>query len=273
MRANAATKTVAATEEAKPVQDVDGDINGTRSLATRSTQTTALGEVSGEGADEIKLPWLTIVHGTSKIVTEGYNPGDIVLDKSQLLVKRNEPLEVVILKVRTYWKEWVSGERFQQGDRGTVFATAAEVADYGGTTTWNNNTSPATKPTHSLAATVSMLVRRPKDVICGMFGEDILGDGFDYAPAQIGFDKTAYKDTVPAINSAARFALARNGLPSGVWALSTTHKQRKEGAPGIVPVLKLVGNLTPEALAKVNVLLGKLAAPSADDVNGDVDDV
>jgi len=270
MRANAATKTVTVTEgDTKQVQDVESDIAGTSStaaVATRSTQALALGEVSGEGADEIKLPWLTIVHGTSKIVAQGFNPGDIVLDKSQLLVTKGNPLEIIILKAATYWKEWVSGEAYKAGVQATVYRTMEEVKANGGTVAWDNtNPDKGVPPSHSLAVTLSLLVRRPKDVICAMFGQDILGDGFDYAPAQIGFDKTAYKDTMPAINSASMFALARNGLPSGVWALSTMHKQRKDGTMGIVPVLKLVGNLTPDALAKVKAMLGRMAAPGVED--------
>lgn len=259
MRANAGRK-----------DEVDNDINGTStSVATRGTQALTLGGVTGEGAGEIKLPWLTIVHGTSKIVAQGYNPGDIVLDKTQLLVKKGDPLEIVILNARTYWKQWLSQEAYKAQVQATTFNTEAEVIANGGTTTWDNsdpNPGKGVPPTHSLAVTLSLLVRRPKDTICAMFGQDILGDGFDYAPAQIAFDKTAYKAIMPVINSAKSFALARNGLESGVWALSAVHKAFKNGTPGIVPTLRLVSNLTPEALAKVKAILSSMAEP---EVGGD----
>jgi hypothetical protein len=250
MRANAAKR-----EEVE--QEVENDISGpSTAMATRRTDAPMLGGVTGEGDCEIRPPWMTIVHGTSK-TSASFDVGSIILDKTSLLVKKGEPLEVVILSAPTYWKEYTTGP-YDPDNRPRQFNSKAEVLEAGGTVTWNNNTDPATPPTFSLAADLRLLVRKPKDIICGMFGEDLLGDGHDYAPALFSIDKTAYKRVMPEIISAEKVSLARRGLRSGVWVLKTGTEILK-GKPVIVPSIKLVSALSPEAMQRIEDLFGSVA--------------
>lgn len=221
--------------QADVLEDEGGDEN--TSMILHSRDAVALGGIGGAtDTSGLRLPWLKMVHGVGKLA-EKFNPGDIVLADEHLLVKKNEDLHVVILSVFEYWKEFV-----EFGSRMTArkFLTKAEVHAAGGTTEWVNKPAKI-PPTFAEAIDLKLLIRKPKDLICGLFGMEF--EGNEYAPANMSFDGVAAKRVAPVVKMAAGFSLAnRPGrLLSGVFALRTVTEIGNHG-PVIRPKIALSGH-------------------------------
>lgn len=192
---------------------------------------------------QLKLPTLKIAHGVGKL-SETFNPGDWVLADTNLLAKKGEAIEVVILGTRSYWKEYT--EFVPGGPQPRQFFTKKEVLEAGGTTEWTDGVGP----TFNRAMEIMMLVRKPKDLICALFGVDV--GAHTYAPAQWYVDKSAYRTVAPTLESAAAFSLRKRGLESGVFKLTTKSVKAKSGNLVVVPSIELGSHLTDAELTQLH---------------------
>jgi len=209
-------------------------------LATRGD--VAVGAVAGDfSQSDLRMPRLQIAYGVGGLA-ENFQPGDLVLAQDNLLVHKGEPLQLIVCSAVAYWKEYLSREQFASGTRPRTFMTEAEVRTNGGTTTWVGDKGPS----FSKAMDLKMLIRKPKDLVCGLFGLTL--SGVEYAPAVWSVDKSAYRRVSPVILSAAMFALKAKGLLSGLFELKT-QTEKINGNVTVVPSIKLVGH-NDEALVK-----------------------
>lgn len=217
-----------------------------------------LGVVDGDvSATDIQLPRLSLVYGVGKLSAE-FNPGSFVLAGENLLVQKNEPLNVIILQATQYWKEYTTKEMFDNGQLPRSFTTAAEVHEAGGTTEWNGPVGP----TFKRAMQLKMLIEQPANVICGLFGVTI-GDT-KYAPAKWDVDKSAYTRIGPVVNSAARFTLAEKGLLGAVFELRTkSETSKKSGNVVVVPTIKIARFNTDETIAEIKALFAQQTSDQA----------
>lgn len=239
-----------ADEVAAEVMGDDNAQGDTTAVAvhTKPAASLAMGEVSGEiTAEDIGMPKLAIAYGVGKL-SEKFNPGDVILSDDSRLVGKGEPLNFVVVGLHQYWKEYLSNELYQSGARPRTFETEAEVWKAGGTTAWVGDD----KPSFSKAMDLKLLVERPKDLICGLFGIELGGKVF--APAIWYLDKSGYKRVSKVVLGAASFSLKTRGITSGIFELKTANV-KVNGNNIIVPEVRLVGHNTDEFLAEMRKLL------------------
>lgn len=202
---------------------------------------------------DIRLPRLQIVYGVGDLAMV-YVPGDLVLGKENLLCHKSEPLNMIVLATYTYWKEYGTPEMNAQGLRPRAFATEKEVLANGGTTQWGPPGSP--KPTFSKAIDLKILIRKPKDLVCGLFGTLLADDGFEYAPAIWTADKKAYGRVGPTIISNKNFALRTRGLISGLFELRVNIETTGNNPPRVMPMptFKLTGHNSDAVVGAIKAL-------------------
>lgn len=247
--------------EAKMDTAVADEMNDDAALVAVS-RNAALGEVAGDiSASDIRLPRLQLTYGVGALA-ESFAPGDWVLDKENLLAHKDEPLRVVLLSAFKYWKEYLSNEQFAAGQRPRAFATDAEVVQNGGTIEWVNGVGPTFSP----AMDVKLLIEKPKDLVCGYFGLDI--DGVMYAPVIWTVDKTTYNKVAQTITLMSKFTLAKRGLCSGVFQLSSTVQKNNKGRVVPYPNLKLVGNNSDSFLNVLSVLFNQPVHAEVKQISG-----
>lgn len=237
------------------------DEHAETAVTVRKSQGLALGQVTGDvDYDNLRLARLQIAYGVGKLAAK-FAPGDLVLGGDSLLVKKGEPLNVIILTADNYWKEYISQQQFQAGIRPRNFATVDEVIKAGGTTEWKDG--PDGKrigPSFSRAMDMKLLIEQPKDIVSGLFGVPVAGKL--YAPAIWSVDKSAHRRVEGVVNSAARLSLRTRGLHSAVFQVTTTIELiNKNNTP--IPNIKLLTHLSDEAVKEIEVLFGRVAAAAA----------
>ncbi|TFH41377.1 MAG: hypothetical protein E4H01_15095 [Lysobacterales bacterium] len=222
-----------------------------------------LGQVDGDNShDSQQLPRLQIAYGVGKLATN-FRPGDLVLAKENLLVHKGEPLNVIILMVSKYYKEYLTPDAYKAQMQPRVYTTRAEVLAAGGTTEWGAKdpvTGRSPGPTFNGAMDLKMMIQKPKDVVCGLFGTPIGGE--EYSPAIWSVDKTAYKRIDPVVSNSARFALRTRGIYSAIFQICMAIEQVNGNATP-VPQIKLLSHLTDEAVAEIKALFQD-SAPAAE---------
>jgi hypothetical protein len=220
------------------------------SMEVMSTSSMELGAVQGEvSADDIRLPRLQIAYGVGGL-SENFAPGDLVLGGEERLVGKGEPLNLIILNVRQYWKERLDSAAYAAGISPRQFETEAEVVADGGTTRWVGQVGP----NFGKALTLRMLIEKPEGLVCGLFGIPI-GDK-EYAPAVWDVDKSAYKRIGPVVLSSAQFSLRKRGLLSGTFTVFT-RSEKINGNNTVVPVIKLSAHNTDEQIADIKMAFGQ----------------
>jgi hypothetical protein len=213
-----------------------------------------LGAVQGEmGPDDIILPRLKITYGVGALA-ENFTPGDIVLADDNCLAHKEEDIDVIFLNVTQYWKEYLSNDDFKAGIRPRTFMSAAEVHNAGGSTKWINGVGPS----FMRAMCLKMLIKKPDDLVCGLFGIPI--DGAEYAVAVWDIDKSAYKSAGPVILSASQFSLRERGLLAGKFTMHTHMDKKKTGNIVPIPMIKLAGYNSDEVIAEIKAVFN--GAPS-----------
>jgi hypothetical protein len=228
-----------------------GDSVADDAVALRAT--TELGQLGGEiGAQDLQAPYLQITYGVGGLA-ENYSLGDLVLGGENLLVHKDTPLELVILRAFVYWKEYLSNEDFKAKIRPRTFATEADVHKAGLTTTWTRGPDGTDQgPQCNRAMRMDLIIEQPKDVVCGLFGVEL--EGKLYAPARFAVDKTAYRKLAPVIVASAKYRLQpKGGLYVGRFQLTTTVGKVNSNVT-VIPSIKFVGENTPDFIASVRQL-------------------
>jgi hypothetical protein len=253
-----AKKTVESTEVDKGlVKEMEGKEDSGAYLPAQQGG-MALGEVQGEiNNSDLQLPRLKLTYGVGALA-EFFTPGDIILADDNKLASKGEPIKLIILNATQFYKEYLTGEQFNAGQRPRVYMTEAEVIANGGTTRWNNGIGPS----FSNAMNLKMLIKRPDDLVCGLFGVPV-GDA-EYAAAVWDIDKTAYKRVGPVVLAAANFSLRKRGLISGVFTLETKMEKTKNGNIVPVPILKLAEHNTDEEMEEIKSYFAPQPAPTPD---------
>jgi hypothetical protein len=135
------------------------------------------------------------VYGTSAKLIGRFQVADLVLggeNKIAGFLKDGSypPMTILIGRVRKYWKEYLSQEKWKAKLTPKIFKTEQEAINAGFTTQWDNSGPVGKGPEVSGAMDMHLLIKKPKDLICSLFwvldGEDA------YAPARWFIDKKAY---------------------------------------------------------------------------------
>jgi len=229
------------------VLDEMKDVAEETALATQGGMD--LGAVEGEvSAEDIRLPRLQIAYGVGGL-SEHFNPGDLVLNGEEMIVAKGDPIEVIFLNVRQYWKERLTATDYAAGMTPRQFPTEKEVLAEGGTTRWKDGVGP----TFNKALNMRMLIKKPEGLVCGLFGIPV--GGAEYAPAVWDIDKSAYKRVAPVLLSSAQFSLRQRGLLSGTFSLFT-RSEKINGNNTVVPVIKLTSHNTDEQIKDIQTAFG-----------------
>lgn len=217
---------------------------GTGAVARANTEGLTLGAVDGDtSSEDFRLPRLKIAHGVGGLA-ENFNPGALVLADENLLANRGEPINVIVLNATTYWKEY----KYTPGQPPRTFNSEAEVLTAGESTRWVDGQGP----TFNKAMCLKILIQKPKELICSLFGVPV-GE-HEYAPAVWDVDKSAYKRVAPVINTAASFSLRnRGGLLAGMFEIKTRAEQ-VNGNTTNVPIFKLISHNTDEEIDQIKTL-------------------
>lgn len=229
----------------------DTDTQATNLPAPANNSPMHLGAVEGEvNPMDMKLPRLQMAYGVGGL-SENFNPGDLVLGGEYLLAKKGEPLRIVLLNVKKYYKQYLTREDYDAGVIPATYNSESEVLQNGGTTRWINGVGPS----FTSAMNLKILIEKPEDLICGLFGID-LGGGKVYAPAVWDVDKSAYARVGPAVLTSINFALRERGMLSGVFEVSSrTDKINGNMTP--VPTIRLVDHLSDEEIEAIKSLFSK----------------
>ncbi|MGA0406456.1 MAG: hypothetical protein ACO3PR_00075 [Limisphaerales bacterium] len=190
---------------------------------------------------DVNLPRINIVAKTSQLVDDGFTPGAIVLNKEVELVKKDEPLKVIVLNMLKQFQEDVAwGE-----DRAPrVFNSHTELEAAGFSTEWGSPN--LCRP----MAHITMMIEAPDGL--SNEGAELFPYEFNeklYAMAVLTASKSAYKTTAKEIATFAAFAQG-----AGVWttAWNLTSKLRTEGdVSWFSPALKRAGRINDDLLAFV----------------------
>jgi hypothetical protein len=238
-------------------EDLPTELMGDEDTPTALTHRTSGALLNPNAGFELDIegarpPYLTIVHGVGE-AAETFNPGDLILQKEYLVCPKGKNLEVIILNIVQYYKQRVSSEDWSAGVRPKTFATKEEAREAGFSVEWGLDGSG---PDVSPAMDLTLLIRKPDDVVCGLFGIDI-GDGEEYAIAKLSSDKTAYRYLINDIGLIIKTKLARTGVFSAVWNLYTEmSKPSKRGNRTQVIRAKFVEMLEDDVIQSITSVMG-----------------
>ncbi len=212
----------------------------------------SLGEVGGEtGAVIGGLPFLKTGFGQGK--HEHLPKGCLILGEDNVLALTGEKLRITILTTQFYWKEYLTGSDYSPDVIPRRFATAQEVAQNGGTTDWTGERGARKAPSFKIAVLSKIIIQKPKDIVCGLFGVTI--GGIDYAPAIWDVDKTSADKVAPTIKNDSMLSLRQRGMHSGIYELSTHSVKFPSGYSSYVPKLRLVDYHTDEVKKEIEEAL------------------
>lgn len=241
------------------VLDVE-EISDAEQTSIMLRESMALNQVVGDlSGSDLRVPRLQIAYGVGGLA-EKFTPGDLVLGGDTLLVKKGDPLTVVIMSALVYWKEYLNKDQYASQIRPRIFRTDKEVKANGGTTEWVNGVGP----TFNKAMDLKLLIKQPAGIVCGLFGLELAGDM--YAPAVWSIDKSAYRRVGPTVISTATFALKARGLVSGLFEIRTSMEKINNNIT-VVPSIKLVKHNSDEFVKQIHTTFDSL--PAAAGLEGD----
>jgi hypothetical protein len=220
-------------QEVEPVQPLAEEANS--SLALR--ESTAVGAVTGDvSAKDIPMPLLSVVYGVGELATK-FSPGDLVLDREHLLVKKTEPLTAILVSAEIYWKEYLDQAAYAASMVPRIFRTEEEVTAVGGSTVFGPN---GERPTFKRAMSLKMLLEKPSNLECYLFNIDLLGS------RGVGLE----------IIKQSSFALKQRGLLAGRWQITTAYEEI--GANKVIsPSIKLLPKQHTDAeIAEIKAAIG-----------------
>lgn len=215
----------------------------------------AMGSPQESLKDQVSAPVLQLVHAVGTLAKGGtFNPGDMVLDKTHLVVPKGKSIRMIVLGFTRFFKEYCSPERWNSGDRNMrVFATAAEAHAAGFTTETNPLTQQ--RATAPMAMQWAMLLEKPADLICEQFF--VHANGQSYAPARMYLERSAWWAVSKPFSMAASFSHkpvseGGRGIHSAVWTLKAgTYTAKASGNSSWVPNIALAGSLTDDEIKAI----------------------
>jgi len=223
------------------------EVNGSELPVPAGTNVVlSLGEVSGDiDRRDLILPRLNIVQGVGPM-SELFDSGDIVLNGETLIVPKETPVQLTVLSIKKSFEEWLAYD--PDGPRPRLFETVESLQEADLWTDWRNNERPPARE----IATAMLLINKPEELESVSFSTKV-GEK-DCAVAVWTIRGSAYARAAKKIFSAASLELARTGLLSGLWELSTK-KESVNGNPIAVPVLMLKGRNSEETVKSITEAL------------------
>lgn len=242
-------------------EGLGGEEAGAEAAAVGSTYVPALRagmalEQPGPSALDmtgIRPPYLSLVHGTSKDLLEKFNQGDLVLSKDFAAARKGEAMPAIILGIDQFWKERVTQDQWNDGRRPRIFRNKEEAREAGLRVDWEGDIGPDAGP----AMDVLLLIRKPKDRECGLYGVDIGimdgGNPTEWAICLMSFDKTGYRVMANDTFNTIRFKLGKSGTYSALWEFRTElgAPAKKTGNRPFVVRAKFTGMLDPMVVANI----------------------
>lgn len=216
---------------------------GSDSKAVMVRPPLAVGEPSQQFVGNMQLPYLTIVQGVGEL-SDSFAKGDFVLSKEYRLAGKGEPLRIIILNFRQYWKEYVDSVSWSKGVRPRQFQTAAEAVAAG--LTVERDPITGALPTAPVAMIWSLLIEKPKDLMCDLFC--IRANDKEYAPALFPVERSAFLSVSTPFGLAANHTTKARGLYSVVWEMKTVVYTAKTGNTTWVPKIQIVEHLNDEQI-------------------------
>jgi len=189
----------------------------------------------------ITPPYLSIAYGVGGLSEAGYNPGALVLDKKHLIAEKMEPVRMIIINYKEYWKEYISPARWSAGDRPKSFMSEAEAHNAGFTTQYDPVTGSL--PTAPGALALTLLIEKPEKLVCQLFC--IEANGKLYAPAIMPVEKSGYTAIRNDFGMAVRHTTKLRGIYSVIWEMKTiSRKAKSTGNSTWVPNIRIVQTMT-----------------------------
>lgn len=235
-------------------QDIPAELGGSGGEGGYVPSTRTPGAlVGGTTIDDLdeedtRKPYLTVAHGVGK-AADTFNPGDFVLDGQYLLSTKADKLELVILAVDQYQKEYLPYS--EGGPMPRQFPSKQAAQDAGLRVAWVNGEGPEVRP----AMDMIVLIRCPEDNTCPLFNID-LGDGHKYAAALFSRDKTAHQVLFEDIRHVAKGKLKSTGWHGGSWEFYTDLHHFKNGNKTWVSRARFVEMLDDKVYTAINDTLG-----------------
>jgi hypothetical protein len=238
-------------KNANKVEVEEGGVADAEALALMDEETAlaetgggsmALGQVSGSiDKTDLIIPRINIVQNVGPL-SEGFDGGDLVFNKEFVLAHKEEPVYLTVLSIKKTYEEKLPYD--PDGPKPLVYETIQEVLDAGLHVEWRNNEAPPVRE----VASVLVFIERPKDVKQLAFSHSI--NGVDYALALWSLRGTAYTRGAKKIFSAAQIELAKDGLLSGRWEV-TTERITSGGNYVFAPIMRLAGRNSPETVGLI----------------------
>lgn len=193
--------------------------------------------VEGEiDAGDIRFPRINVPQKVGEL-GEKFTPGAIVLNKEVLLSNGETPLEMVVLRARKQYQEYLEFKK--DGPVPKSFNTSEEVLAAGGHFNFGE------KGYYRDIAHIMCVVPRP-DSVSEEQSEYFIyeHEGRGYTVAMWTVASSAYTSVAKTVFSAALGHL-RQGLERGKWNVTTTKTSNAKGIY-FVPQIRTFGKTTPE---------------------------
>ena len=209
------------------------------SIVTRPS--LAIGSPQQDLSDQLRPPILQIVHATGGL-SKQFNPGDMVLDKTHLVIPKGKSTKMIVLAYTKYFKEYCSPELWNAGDRNMkVFATAEEAHAAGMSTENNNLTGEKAKA--PMCMQWAGLLEKPADLVCEAFC--IAANGKVYSPFLMYLERSAWWAVSKPFSMAAQFSCRERGIHTAVWDLKIgIYHAKASGNDSWVPNITLAQHLS-----------------------------
>lgn len=197
---------------------------------------------------DLKFPRINLVQKIGDL-SNNFEPGSIVFDKSTVLCAKNKALELTVLRLKKQYQEVLP---YGSEDHPRIFNTMAEVREAGGTTTRGEGGLLFAE-----MATIQVAIKKPEN--CSEDTEALFCEEFDgdqYALGLWTLAKTAYTSAGKTLITKAMNQLKSAGILSGIWSV-TMELRHSDKYQWYVPLFKLAGIHAPEKQSFFRSLLSR----------------
>lgn len=210
--------------------------------------------------DDASLPLerVHLAYAVSKTKPKGAQQGEFYLGKdwNVKLAPVDGSFEIVVIGVRTFYKEW---PREYTGQAPRRFATEQEAIDAGLTVEWSGPSDHRVAPTAAKACDVMCLVRKPQSIPDGNEFFSLPLGGEYWAPAIVTFDRTTFKDAQTMFTRVLAADKFRHGAKDAKYVPTLSHVMFVVSAPERVTAR---GTPIPHLTIKTMVKDGLCVTPS-----------